>query len=162
MDGRIGGRVVSGLLFLSTVIKRGQLSMALSASEVNGLYQRACSTVRHQQGRGNCTWVRSSLPLVCWWDWVGRSVREGGTSFSGRLVGNSGVSGLMLLGIPSVFLVGCSISVQISVWDPAHQYQRLVSSSLTFTSVTPRLRHLYAHYVRNLWIAIPQQEVNDD
>ena len=66
-------------------------------------------------------------------------MREGGTSFSGRLVGNSGVSGLMLLGIPSVFLVGCSISVQISVWDPAHQYQRLVSSSLTFTSVTPCL-----------------------
>ena len=30
-------------------------------------------------------------------------MREGGTSFSGRLVGNSGVSGLMLLGIPSVF-----------------------------------------------------------
>ena len=89
-------------------------------------------------------------------------MREGGTSFSGRLVGNSGVSGLMLLGIPSVFLVGCSISVQISVWDPAHQYQRLVSSSLTFTSVTPCLRRLYAHYVCNLWIAIPQQEVNDD
>ena len=39
VDGRIGGRVVSGLLFLSyqlsTVNKHGQLSMALSASVVN-------------------------------------------------------------------------------------------------------------------------------